>query len=662
MPKALTLGNGSVLVTFDRYGQVYDLYFPYVGLENQIGNGYLHKIGVQIDGNFSWLDDGTWEISVDCADDALVSDIKAINHRFQLEILFNDVVYNEKNILIRKIQLHNLVNEQRYAKLFINHQFELYESHRGDTAYYDPLEKVLIHYKGRRVFLANLITNGEIGITDYSIGLLGMEGKEGTYKDAEDGNLSKNPIEHGLVDSVCAASLTLPATETVSFYYWLTVSKYLAEVYFLNNYVIQRSPEYLISSTRNYWKAWASKERFSFYGLKPEVVKLFTKSLFNIRTHFDNHGGVIASGDSDLLKQGRDTYCYVWPRDAAFASVAMDKARYFSTTNNYFQFCRKVLHQDGYMLHKYRADFSLGSSWHPWVRGDYVELPIQEDETALVLIALWNHYLLDRQIEFIEELFNPLVRKAADFMVSYIDERTGLPRPSYDLWEEKFGVSTFTCAAVAQALEVAGKFAQILGKTELSEKYLQQVEVIRRSIMGHLYNEQEGYFYKMINTAKDGTIEIDHTMDMSSVYAAFKFQLIPLHDEKMSKLIKLAESKLTNPTKIGGLQRYENDNYFRVHKDSPSNPWFVTTLWLTQYYIAVAQSTKDLDVVMKQLAWITEHQSAAGVLSEQLNPDSGEQISAAPLTWSHAEYVVTIIEYLEKLRDLGVCATCVPPQ
>ena len=39
-------------------------------------------------------------------------------------------------------------------------------------------------------------------------------------------------------------------------------------------------------------------------------------------------------------------------------------------------------------MHKYRPDKSLGSSWHPWVRNGKPELPIQEDETALVIYAL----------------------------------------------------------------------------------------------------------------------------------------------------------------------------------------------------------------------------------------------------------------------------------
>ena len=60
------------------------------------------------------------------------------------------------------------------------------------------------------------------------------------------------------------------------------------------------------------------------------------------------------------------------------------------------------------------------------------------------------------------------------------------------------------------------------------------------------------------------------------------------------------------------------------------------------------------------LEWVVSKAHDSGVLSEQLNPYTGEHISAAPLTWSHAEYVYTVLTYLDKLADLGVCETCNP--
>ena len=79
---------------------------------------------------------------------------------------------------------------------------------------------------------------------------------------------------------------------------------------------------------------------------------------------------------------------------------------------------------EGYFYHKYNPDGSPASVWHPWVLKGQRAMPIQEDETALVVWALWRHYYRYRDIEFIRPLWVDVVQKAADFMVP-------LPRPAH---------------------------------------------------------------------------------------------------------------------------------------------------------------------------------------------------------------------------------------
>jgi len=68
----------------------------------------------------------------------------------------------------------------------------------------------VVHYKGARYFLAGgLALEGE-GLSQFAVGQKGYEGWEGTFKDAEDGLLSGNPIAQGSVDSVIGLSLRLP--------------------------------------------------------------------------------------------------------------------------------------------------------------------------------------------------------------------------------------------------------------------------------------------------------------------------------------------------------------------------------------------------------------------------------------------------------------------
>lgn len=652
MPKSITLGNGRVLIGLGNFGQVKDLYFHYPGLENHVSEGLTHKIGIFVEDKFSWIDDGSWIVTVSSQKGTMASDIVAKSESFGIELNFSDVVYNEKDMFIRELVVKNLYDRKRDVKVYFNQQFNIAETHRGDTAYYDPREKVIIHYKGRRAFLINAISESS-GFDEYSVGLLGIEGKAGTYKDAQDGKLSGNAIEHGTVDSVISLSLNISPKSSKTIYYWVCVAKSIEKVKKLNEEIFVRTAREIIDSTLNYWRAWVNVQNFSFYALDPMIVELFQKSLLNIRTHVSFNGAIIASGDSEMLQFGRDYYEYVWPRDASFAAMALEQAGDFNASRKFFEFCEDIITAEGYFMHKYRPDKSLGSSWHPWVRDGQKQFPIQEDETALVICALWKHYELSRDLEFIESIYNSLIKKAAEFMASYRDDKTGLPSASYDLWEQDYGISTFTASCVYGALVSASRFANLLGKTESEKRYSQAAEDVKKAILKYLYDKNEGIFYKLVDTSAK-KIRINDTIDMSSVYGIYKFNVLPVDDPRLEKAFEKSIERLGIKTEIGGIARFEGDSYHHKGGNYPGNPWIITSMWLAQYYIAKAKSEKDMDGVKKLLSWVVSRANSAGVLAEQYDPDNGAPISAAPLVWSHAEFVIAVISYLEKLEELGV--------
>lgn len=658
MPKSINLGNGTVLIGLDNFGQVKDLYYHYPGFENHVSGNLAHKIGIFVENKFSWIDDGSWIINILSQEGTMASDITAVNDSLGIELHFSDVLYNEKNIFLREVKIKNYFDRTRGIKIFFNQEFNIAETHIGDTAYYDPREDVIIHYKGRRVFLINCLYE-KAGFDDYSVGLIGIEGQVGTYRDAEDGVLSGNPIEHGQVDSVIGLNVNVDPKGSQTIYYWVCVARSIDGAKKLNEEILGRNPKEIIESTVNYWKAWVNVRNFSFYGLSPKVVELFKKSLFNIRAHVANNGAIIASGDSEMLQFGRDYYRYVWPRDASFSAISLLKAGDFNASRRFFEYCCDIITSEGYFMHKYRPDKSLGSSWHPWIQGTRGQFPIQEDETALVIYALWEHYELSRDIEFIEEIYNKLIKKAADFMITYLDGKTGLPKASYDLWEQEYGISTFTASAVYGALLSASKFAKLLGKTQSENKYAETAEMIRKGILKYLYDEETGSFYKLINT-ENTKVKINKTIDFSSIYGIYKFGVLEIGNEKLERALKNTVDRLEVRTDVGGFARYEGDIYHFMGGNYPGNPWVITSMWLAQYHILNAKSEEDLEEVKKYFDWVTKHEGSAGTLPEQFDPYNGSHLSASPLVWSHAEFVTTVINYLDKLEMLGVCKACNP--
>jgi len=650
MARSIVLSNGELAVALDEAGRVRDLYYPHVGEEDHVRGHYLHRIGVWVDGTMSWIgEDPEWTITTSSSSDSLEGRVEAHHTKLGIELVSIDSIYNERPVFIRRVSVTNK-GAHRDIKLYFAQQFEIYKAHGGDTGYFDPRVGAIIHYKGHRAFIITAELEGE-RFNDYAIGLANFAGKEGSHKDAEDGVLSKNPIEHGPVDSIVGLYASYEGEETKTAYYWLGAAHSIPESHDLHAYVTAKTPEHIMRTAHDYWRAWLKTNERSYADLSDAHIELFHTSLLAVRAHVDKDGGIVASLDSDMLQYGLDTYSYIWPRDAAFAAMALDAAGDTNVARRFFEFCRNTIDTDGYFMHKYLPDGSVGSSWHPWVDHEIFQLPIQEDETAIVVYAAREHFMHSRDLEFLESIFNPLIEKAADFLTHYCDEATGLPAPSYDLWEEHHGISTFTASSVYGALVAAAELSEVLGKEHHRTRYQKAADEIRAAIMTHLWDDTRGVFYKML-TYTNGVLTPDTTIDASSIFGAFTFGILPAENPQMARAWSTTVRTLSEHIPAGGLARYENDAYFRVDAGAPGNPWIVTTLWYAQYLISTARHPHDLDRVRDIFDWVVQHAAHSGALAEQLNSQTGEGISAQPLTWSHAAYVVSVLKYIEKAATL----------
>lgn len=654
MSRSIILSNGELAVALDRYGEVRDLYYPHVGSEDHVRGHYLHRIGVWVGGEISWLEsDPAWHITISCAEEALESRIIARNERLHVELSFNDIVYNEQPVFVRKVTVTNTLSDGREIKLYFGHQFEIYKTHGSDTAFFDPVSHSIIHYKGQRVFLISATLDGA-QFNDYATGRTGFNGQEGTHRDADDGVLSKNPIEHGPVDSIIGLYAQYAPGQSRTAWYWLAAAQSIDDVRVLNQSILKKEPEHLLRTAGNYWRAWVNAYERDFKNLAPEHIALFKRSLMYARGAVDIDGGVIASLDSDMLQYGYDTYCYVWPRDAAYAARAFDAAGETTVVRRFFEFCRGTISPDGYYLHKFLPDKSFGSSWHPWIKDGVPQLPIQEDETAIVVIALCEHYIQTRDLEFIEAVFAPLVEKAADFMVDYRDLETKLPTASYDLWERKRGTFTYTACVVYGALMAAADLSNILGKHGHETRYRKAASEIRDGILKYLWDEKGAFFINSIDRAPvggNGGFVYDRTIDISSAYGVFAFGVLPPHDERLARAWDRSVRALSQGVAAGGIARFENDDYFRIESPATGNPWVITTLWYAEYLMATAKTVADLDRVREIFSWVVKHAQPSGALSEQINPNDGTQVGATPLTWTHAGYVHAVLHYLDKMQE-----------
>ena len=148
--------------------------------------------------------------------------------------------------------------------------------------------------------------------------------------------------------------------------------------------------------------------------------------------------------------------------------------------------------------------------------------------------------------------------------------------------------------------------------------------------------------------------ELDEIIDVSLLGLTI-FNVLPPDDLRMIETAEAISKELWLKSPIEGSARYQNDNYQRssdVPADMPGNPWFISTLWLGEYYINRAKSIDELHVAIPYLQWCADNALPSGVLAEQVHPIDGSPLSVSPLTWSHSAYVWTVILYAEKYELL----------
>lgn len=657
MPRDLPVANGSLLVAFDRDYQLRDIYYPRIGQEDQT-QGNISRFGVWTDGKFSWVG-SDWKRQMRYWPDTLVTDVRLENEELGITLEVHDAVDFHLNALVRQVKVHNAEPREREVRLFFHQNFNLYGSDIGDSCYYDPDTRGVVHYKGERWFLACGQVGDRAGATQWACGQKEIGGAQGTYRDAEDGNLSGNPVSQGSVDSVIAFQMRVGAGTDETAFYWLAAGENYAEVVHVHQAIGEKGPEEIITRTANYWKLWCRNDTSDFADLPPEVVNHFRRSLLIIRTQIDNGGAIIAANDSDITLFAHDTYSYMWPRDGSLVCEALTTAGIPFDARRFFHFCNDVISPEGYLLQKYNPDKSVASSWHSWFRDGKKRLPIQEDETALVLWALHRYFEKYREVEFIKPFYRPLIIAAGEFLYNYRDEETLLPLPSHDLWEERYGVHTWTASACVAGLKAAAAFAAEFGERGVARRFAEGARQMSEAIRTYLWSPDHRRFARMGARTASG-YDLDMTIDVS-LAGVFKF-LFPADDPQVVSTMEQVRGELKVKTPIGGWARYTNDAYFQVEKSDlanvPGNPWFICSLLVAEWLVSRAAGAQDLADARQILTWVVERALASGVMAEQINPHTGEPLSVSPLTWSHAAFVSVVLKYASRVRKLHVCDAC----
>lgn len=653
MARPIILSNGEMAIGLNQFGMVHDFYYPYVGLENHSSErASRHRIGLFVEGAIHWLSDGTWKIKQQYMAGRLIGKTVATNEWLGFAIEFQDFVDSELNVFARNIHVINLSDRARYVKLFLHQAFIIGEAADGhDTAQYIPpmdgKSEVILHYKGRRAFMiSGKNPQTDTAFDSFSIGCFGQFGddkSDGVWRDAEDGELARNPVERIQTDSILQYDLSLGAHDSARVHYFLAAGKTQREARRILEKFTSDGMLARLMKTDRYWKKWTQPaSAIAEIRVAPEYRDHFITSLLILKAMMDRRGAVMASCDTEMLKYTRDAYVDCWPRDASYVLWPFLRLGYFDEIKQFFRFAGDIISEDGFFWQMYRPDATIGPNSHAFVHDGNVAPPIQTDETATTLFllakAIQTAVKSGDKMQNWYELYETLGRPMANFLSDYIEPATKLPRASYELWEVLYQTTTYTTAATFGALNAAADLAEMFGETDNVIRWRNTATEIQE-LADMFWNTDRNYFYRGFWRRSDGHVDFDGTIDASAFYGAWAFNLF---DQKKltTAFITLTERFYIRDNNVG-LPRFEGDDYNRVNPESDGNPWFITSFWLAQYQAECGNT----DLIKKVLDWANDQMARTNILPEQVSPIDGRMLSAAPLSWSHAEFVNTCLDY-----------------
>ncbi len=329
-------------------------------------------------------------------------------------------------------------------------------------------------------------------------------------------------------------------------------------------------------------------------------------------------------------------YRYCWLRDGSFSAHALDRTGHQKEAAAFFRWVGQVLSRYDtkveIAISRYRAGETLTDA--DFLNTRYT-LDGQEEGAGgaggenwwnfqLDGYGTWLWALAEHLKRYPDEILAIELRPAVELTVRYLSAFWRLP--NFDCWEEnRHDIHPATLAAVYGGLVAA---ARLYPESNLCQEGQRQASAIR------LYLKQAG-LYEGALVKSIGRREVDASL----LGAAVPYGLFPLRGQVIRATLNRIASELVAPD--GGVYRYRQDVYYG------GGEWLLLTAWSGWYYARTGQPSKALNC----LQWVARQADDKGEMPEQvahhlLAPEhlpSWEKrwgISAKPLLWSHAMYLI----------------------
>jgi oligosaccharide amylase len=627
------IGNGHILGCLDKAGQLVRLFWPQIDYP-QNAKTVVAGVFIPHQGQTMWLHQPEWEHSQHYLEDTNILVTKAVHRSQSISVLTEDFAVPNRDILVRDYIIRNEHSAEREIQFYYFSDLSIGEGSRYNTTIFEFDDEALVQFR-RKAYFA---TGAQIPVNGYQCGW--------GWDSACNGVLNGNAHSMGSDGSLMWDLAVVQPGEAKQITVFTCCGTSQEEVLAHLAWAREQTGYGLREAARGYWHGFLSQAKVLNSG-DVKLDTLYKRSLlvFKLMTDAD-YGSIIAAPEIDEEFTRSGGYAFCWARDAAYITAAYDLAGLKDMSHRFYQWVLGTQCAKGSCQQRYYMDGSVAPNWG-----------LQIDELGSVLWGMWQHYLIDRNPNFLQEVWD-YVAHSMKFVYTFLDPETGLPKPSMDLWEERLGVHTYSAAALWGGITGAVNIAQTMGRVEEQEKWQQLANELHSTILHRMWDTYRGRFLRGIklgvnkaeydwrtSQGEEGEVEInqkgypayfmgvDPVVDVSMLGLTVPFGFLAPEDERMKLTAKTVENHLSSG-QIGGIMRYAGDNYIG------GNPWILTTLWLALYYHELKEYTRAREL----LDWVVQHQTDLGLLPEQVNKDTGETAWVVPLTWSHAMYVLTVLK------------------
>lgn len=318
-------------------------------------------------------------------------------------------------------------------------------------------------------------------------------------------------------------------------------------------------------------------------------------------------GGIIAAPECDPDFQHSGGYGFVWPRDAAFCSIALLKCGEYQSAKKILLFLAAVQNHHSDFFQRYDTQGNKAPSW----------CELQADQLGLVICAMLEYLAYEKNSTLLEASKKGIQKLIHDFA------EKGSLQNSFDLWEENYGLHFYAHVTAYAALQ-----RSIHLFPELTEQIQKSIKSCKNFCYHYLYVAKQKRFARTVDPHNNRDLQADISL-LACIFPCHEF---PIEDDVKISIFEYCYDKLT--TKMGTL-RYENDHYMG------GNSWVLAGFWMSLAAFELSKNESNykelaFDIFKKTLELANE----AGFFAEQVDSNTGRPLWIVPLGWSHAFYLL----------------------